>query len=68
VDQQKSPHSLRLKLSAPGGSLQTLFLRVNDSRVRPRIEGGEVSADFNQLRVQFPSGTGYVDKEVTISW
>jgi hypothetical protein len=68
LDQQNSPRSLRVKLSAPGGSLQTLFLRVNDPKVRPRVEGGELAADSTGLRVQFPSGTGYAEKMVTISW
>jgi hypothetical protein len=68
LDQQKSPRSLRLKLSAPSGSVQTLFLRVNDPKVRPRVEGGELAADSTGFRVQFPSGTGYAEKMVTISW
>ena len=68
LDQQASPHSLRLQLSAPGGSNQVLFLRVNNSNVRLRTEGAEVSADSSQLRVQFPAGAAYVEKAVTLSW
>jgi hypothetical protein len=41
---------------------------VNQANVRLRTEGAEVSADSAQLRVQFPAGTGYVEKAVTLSW
>jgi hypothetical protein len=68
LDQQESPHSLKLRLSAPANSYQTLFLRVNDPRVHLRTEGAEVSANSSQLRVQFPSGVGYVEKVVSLSW
>jgi hypothetical protein len=68
LDQQASPHSLRLRLSAPAGTYQTLFLRVNDRRVHLQTEGAQISADSAELRVQFPSGGGYVEKIVTLSW
>ena len=68
LDQQPSPHALRLQLSAPAASHQVLFLRVNDKKIHPRIEGAEVSADASQIRVQFPPGAGYVEKTVTLSW
>jgi len=68
LDQQPSPHGLRLQLSAPAASHQVLFLRLNDKKIHPRIEGADVSADSSQIRVQFPPGSGYVEKEVTISW
>jgi hypothetical protein len=68
LDQQQSPHSMRLRLSAPANSYQTLFLRLNDPKIHLRTDGTEVSADFTQLRVQFPAGAGYVEKVVTLSW
>jgi glycogen debranching enzyme len=68
LDQQYSPRSLRLRLSAPANSHQTLFLRLNDPKVHLRIEGAEISADSAQIRAQFPSGAGYVEKTVTLSW
>jgi hypothetical protein len=68
LDQQTSPHSLRLRLAAPANSYQTLFLRVNDPRIHLRVEGGDVSPDSVQLRMQFPSGAGYVEKNVTLAW
>jgi Glycogen debranching enzyme len=68
LDQQKSPRSLKLRLSAAGSSVQTLFVRINDPKVRPRVDGGELAADSTQLRIGFPAGTGYVEKSVTISW
>jgi glycogen debranching enzyme len=68
LDQQESQHALRLRLSAPANSYQTLFLRLNDRKIHLRTEGAEVSADFPQLRIHFPPGAGYVEKVVTLSW
>jgi glycogen debranching enzyme len=68
LDQQSSPHSLRLRLAAPANSHQTLFLRINDPKIHLRIDGAETSADSAQLKVQFPPGAGYVEKTATISW
>jgi hypothetical protein len=68
LDQQMSARSMRLRLSAPAGSDQVLFLRLNDSKIHLRTDGAKVSADSAQLQVQFPSGNGYVDKVVTLSW
>jgi hypothetical protein len=45
-----------------------MFLRVNDPKVHLRADGADVSSDFAQLRIEFPSGTGYVEKTVTLSW
>jgi hypothetical protein len=45
-----------------------LFLRLNDVKIHPRVDGAEVSADSSQIRVQFPPGAGYVEKAVTLSW
>ena len=68
LEQQKFARSLRLRLSAPSGSTDTLFLRVNDAKIRPRIEGAEPSADGTRVRIQFPQGVGYAEKTVTVSW
>ena len=67
LDQQQSPHSLRLRLSAPANSHQTLFLRLNDPHIHLRTEGAAVAADSAKLRMQFPPGAGYVEKVVTLS-
>ena len=68
LDQRESAHSLWLQVSAPANSVQTLFLRVNDPKVRPRADAPEISPDASSLRVRFPSGTGYVRKEIKLSW
>lgn len=68
IDQQQSARSLRLLLSAPANSHQTMFLRVNDPKIHLRTDGAEVSANSSQLRIEFPAGSGYVDKTVTLSW
>src|SRR3984957_6755542 len=70
LDQQTGSHSLRLHLSAPANSDQTLFLRVNDPKVHPKSDGAEVSTDSAQLRVRFPGGPKgkYVERDVTLTW
>jgi hypothetical protein len=68
LDQRESAHSLWLQMSAPANSVQTLFLRVNDPKIHPRTDAAEVSPDFSSFRVRFPSGTGYVRKDIKLSW
>jgi glycogen debranching enzyme len=68
LDEQMSPRSLRLRLSAPASSAQTLFLKLNDPTVHLRADGAEVSSDHSQLRTKFPAGNGYVEKAVTLTW
>src|SRR6202167_4401667 len=68
LDQQASPRSLRLQLSAPASSHQTMFLRLNDPGVHLRTDGADVSADSAQLQIQFPPGAGFVEKVVILSW
>jgi hypothetical protein len=68
LDQWESVHSVSLQLAAPADSVQTLFLRVNDPKIHPRTDEGQISADFSSLRVRFPSGTGYVKRGINLSW
>lgn len=68
IDQQESPHSLKLVLSAPGGSEQTLFVRLNDPSVRPCVEGAQLSSDSTHLQILFPAAPGYAEKTVSLSW
>src|SRR5579872_145571 len=68
LDQQESGHSLKLRLSAPANSHQTLFLRLNDPHVSLRIDGAELTNNSSQLELQFPAGDGYIEKAVTLSW
>jgi hypothetical protein len=68
LDQQYSARWLRLRLAAPANSRQTLFLRMNDAKIHPRVEGAELRAASDELRVQFPSGDGYVEKVVSLLW
>ncbi len=68
LDQQESAHSLRLTLSAPANSHQTLFLRLNRPRIHLHAEGAEVSPDSTQLLMSFGAGAGYVEQTVTLTW
>jgi len=65
IDEKYADRSLQLRLSAPAGSRKTLFLRKNLTG-NLRIDGATASA--GQIVVQFPPGTGYVEKLVTITW
>jgi hypothetical protein len=72
IDQQYASGSLQLTLSAPAQSVQTILIRVNDKRIKPRIDGASVQPEgttpMQKLRVEFGPGTGYVEKKVSISW
>ena len=72
LDQQSSSGSLHLTLSAPAQSIQTIFIRVNDKKLQPRIDGASALPDgttsLQKLRVEFGPGTGYVEKKVTVTW
>ena len=68
INQKELPRSLRLILSAPASSQQTLFLRINESKIHLRADGAEVSGNPAELRIQFPPGSGYVEQTVTLSW
>ena len=64
-------HSLTLRLSAPGASEQELTVRENIPL--PRLAAADaqleqVEQGMRSLHVQFPAGTGYVDKTVTLTW
>jgi glycogen debranching enzyme len=68
LEQQEFPRSLKLLLSAPAGSSQTLFVRLNDAKARLRVEGAELLSDSTRLEITFPPGEGYAEKAVTLSW
>ena len=68
LDERLSEHSLWLQLSAPANTVQSLMLRQNDPKVHLRVDGGETSSDSRELLVRFPPGTGYREKEVSLSW
>lgn len=64
-------HALTLRLSAPGDTEETLTVRENSPV--PNLAAADAKLGSEQdgicsLRVQFPAGTGYVDKTVTITW
>jgi glycogen debranching enzyme len=72
LDQQYSPNSLTLRLSALGGSQQTIMLRVNDMRAKPRAEGAQIlqmgSSSLRSVQVDFGPGESYVEKTVKFTW
>jgi glycogen debranching enzyme len=72
LDQQYSGNSLTLRLAAQGGSQQTIMLRVNDTRAKPRVEGGQTQqtggSSLRPVQVDFAAGEGYVEKTVKVTW
>lgn len=68
LEQTASGRSLKLRLSAPSDSTQVLFLRINDAKIRVRSDGAEIVPDSSDLKLKFPSGNGYVEKVVSLSW
>ena len=72
IDQRYASGSLQLTLSAPGQSVQTIFMRVNDKKIKPRIDGASAQPEgipsLQKLRVEFGPGTGYVEKKISITW
>jgi hypothetical protein len=58
--------TIRLELEGMAGSESSLPLRLNDPAVQLRVTGGEIRG--NQLRVQFPRGSGYVSQTVSLAW
>jgi glycogen debranching enzyme len=71
LDETHSAHSLVLRLSAPGGSRQTLSIRENLAKLKVTAEGadlGEPASGIRSMQVQFPDGAGYQEKTVTLTW
>jgi glycogen debranching enzyme len=72
LDQQYSANSLTLRLAALGDSHQTIMLRVNDTRAKPRAEGAQIqqtgSSSLRPVQVDFAAGEGYVEQTVKFTW
>jgi hypothetical protein len=81
LDQQHSARSLTVRLSAPAGSSQTIFLRINGPRLLSghahlRATGVDLPgkmAPLQNLNVTFAStrpasGGSYVEKVITFRW
>ena len=72
LDQQYAGNSLTLRLSAQGGSQQTIMLRINDPRAKPRVEGAQIQQTGNPslrlVQVDFGPGEGYVEKTLKFTW
>ncbi len=71
LNEQRTPRSLTLTLSAPGSSTQTFSLRENAPRLHLAIDHGQAGPARDGMRpvtVPFPAGTGYVTQTVTFSW
>jgi glycogen debranching enzyme len=71
LDQQVTANSLALRLSAPAGTTQTLWLRINRSQPSLRATGATIpdaETPLQKLQIEFPTGSGYVEKELSFNW
>ena len=71
LDESYTEHALMLKLSAPGGSSQTLSIRENGPVKNLATNDGDLGTIENGIRpltVHFPEGEGYMEKAVTLRW
>jgi len=71
LDQKSTENSLTLRLSAPAGSAQTLWLRINRPQKSLHATGvtlPDANKPLQKLQIEFPSGTGYVEKEISFNW
>jgi glycogen debranching enzyme len=74
LSETATPHSLKLELEADAGSVVTLQLRRNASKLNVHAEGAELApvgsdgSTLEPLTVKFPAGTGYQQQTVTLHW
>ncbi len=73
IGESHTAHAYTLTLSAPAGEQKTLQLWENIPGLDLHAEGAQMSGsksgdDVRTLTVDFPTGQGYVDKTVRISW
>lgn len=71
LDQKLLVRSLVVTLSAPGNSHQVLFLRVNDRNIKVHTEDAKIKlgeSPLGTMEVDFPDGSGYMEKKVTLRW
>ncbi len=69
--EEYKPHQLILHLSAPAGAFETMNVRENALSSKLTAEGATLDPGGSSpsvLRIQFPAGTGYMDKVVTMTW
>jgi glycogen debranching enzyme len=71
LEEASEAHSLTLHLSAPGDTEQILIVRENTAL--PKLAAadaklGDLHDGLRSLHVQFPAGTGYIEKTVTLTW
>jgi glycogen debranching enzyme len=65
LDEATAATNITVKLEAPSGATQRLYLRASMSKPIS-VDGGEQQGNY--ILVHFPEGTGYQTKTVTISW
>jgi Mannosylglycerate hydrolase MGH1-like glycoside hydrolase domain len=73
LDETFTAHSLTLDLEADAGTVVTLKVRRNTAKVKLTADGGTLAPDdtvswLDSLQVEFPAGSGYVQKTVVLRW
>jgi glycogen debranching enzyme len=76
LTETREARSLKLELEAAAGSVVNMKVRLNESKLNLRAEGGTLIApkdgtehtDIGQLVVKFREGMGYQHQTLTLSW
>ena len=70
LDQVEGTRSLTLRLSAWGGAKEVLQVRRNKPGLKVAVDGGTLagSGPVGEMAVEFPAGSGYVEKTVRLTW
>jgi hypothetical protein len=72
IDESYEAGSVALTIEGIGGTTAELSLRRNSARLQGKgsaglkIDGAELAGE--KLKVAFPSGSGFVSRQVRISW
>lgn len=73
LDETAAAHSLTLDLEAQAGTVVTLKVRRNTVKVKLTADGGTLTpgdsaSGLDSLTVEFPEGSGYLQKTVVLRW
>ncbi len=70
LDQTAGDRSLTLRLAAMAGAQETIAVRRNRAGLAVRVEGATIAGGgaLETMTVEFPAGTGYVEKTVRLTW
>jgi glycogen debranching enzyme len=66
INESYTNRTMSLQVEAMAGTQVQLRLRLNDPHIAPHTSDGTLKGD--QLQISMPEGTGFLTKNVTVSW